>query len=248
MRVLFAVLASAAALQSDTKIEITPSNVELTEAGKFDFDFASLAAIRMPPDPSVNSLSKVKVWFGPAGGSPLACEPLVSSTAVVSKAVCDRITASARFTFYPGFAQPLERGFVTLYLFRSSRVRSKPSLDGAITPGYTGMDLQYPPDTTPEAARLGPSDGTFEIAVKTDDYPVTALGAELQGSSHVLLGIASDGRVETCRPIRSSGAAVLDNATCAVFARRGRFHFSKTPPTAELRYLRHSMNWHIPTD
>lgn len=265
--VLFALLASATPIQSGNvppptpaplpsavsttdesavPIVITPTNVELTEAGKFDFDAALLSTIRLPSNSAVDPSFRVKVWFGPSGGSPIDCEPIVPSPTALSKTVCERIVQSARFAFHPGFAQPLERGFVMLYVFRSRRVRSTPRLDADVTPAYSRVDLHYPPDTTPESARLGATDGTFEVSLTTEDYPVTALRADLQGPSTVLLGIASDGRIATCRPIRSSATAVLDNAACTVFVRRGHYRFAAPAPSPGLRYRTQVMNWRIP--
>lgn len=56
------------------------------------------------------------------------------------------------------------------------------------------------------------------------DYPMTALGADAQGVVIVRLMIGVDGRVSDCILLRSSGNTALDDRTCRVYRRDGRFN------------------------
>lgn len=56
-----------------------------------------------------------------------------------------------------------------------------------------------------------------------DDYPPEAKRAGQQGRVAVLLTIATNGMVRDCRITSTSGSASLDEATCRLAMRRGRF-------------------------
>lgn len=56
------------------------------------------------------------------------------------------------------------------------------------------------------------------------DYPAEMLRAGLGGTTRATLEIGADGRVASCRILRSSGAATLDRTTCRILEDRGRFH------------------------
>ncbi|MDE0879422.1 MAG: TonB family protein [Sphingomonas bacterium] len=62
-----------------------------------------------------------------------------------------------------------------------------------------------------------------------DDYPPAARRAEAQGRVSVALTIDTNGRVSDCRVTSSSGNQDLDNATCSLAKRRGRFSPAKDP-------------------
>ena len=58
-----------------------------------------------------------------------------------------------------------------------------------------------------------------------------------------MLGIAPDGRVRTCRPLRSDTWPGIDNATCAALVGHGHFRFSEKPDWKALRYKRETVWW-----
>lgn len=63
--------------------------------------------------------------------------------------------------------------------------------------------------------------------VTADDYRSSWINRELTGSAKFDLTIASNGRVTGCRITQSTGHSALDEATCALIAKRARF----TPAT-----------------
>lgn len=56
-----------------------------------------------------------------------------------------------------------------------------------------------------------------------DDYPPAALRAEQQGLVAIRLTISAHGLPGECAVTRTSGAEILDSATCSIFLRRARF-------------------------
>jgi len=60
-----------------------------------------------------------------------------------------------------------------------------------------------------------------------DDYPADAKRAGAQGRVSVLLDVDTSGKVVGCRVTASSGNASLDDATCRLAERRGRFTVQK---------------------
>ena len=59
--------------------------------------------------------------------------------------------------------------------------------------------------------------------VTQDDYPPAALRAEQEGSVGLSCNVNAQGRIENCSVTSSSGASVLDEATCRLVTRRGRY-------------------------
>jgi len=65
--------------------------------------------------------------------------------------------------------------------------------------------------------------GDLRSLFQPDDYPASAQAAEAQGTAQAQLTISSDGRVEGCNIIKSSGNSALDSATCNILRRRAKF-------------------------
>jgi protein TonB len=65
--------------------------------------------------------------------------------------------------------------------------------------------------------------GDLRSLFSADDYPASAQAAEAQGTAQAQLTISSDGRVEGCNIIKSSGNSALDSATCSILRRRAKF-------------------------
>jgi len=59
------------------------------------------------------------------------------------------------------------------------------------------------------------------------DYPADARRASAQGRVSVQVDVDASGRVVGCRVTASSGNASLDDATCRLAQRRGRFTIQK---------------------
>jgi TonB family protein len=60
-----------------------------------------------------------------------------------------------------------------------------------------------------------------------DDYPPASMRGAEEGDVSALLLIDTEGLVTGCRITHSSGHLLLDRATCALAARRGRFNPAK---------------------
>lgn len=56
-----------------------------------------------------------------------------------------------------------------------------------------------------------------------EDYPPSALRHKLEGVVETEVSIDAAGKVTECRIIKSSHHPVLDNATCKLVTRRGKF-------------------------
>ena len=57
-------------------------------------------------------------------------------------------------------------------------------------------------------------------SISSDDYPVLALRAEMQGVTRTIITIGTDGRVSNCRILKSSGFVLLDTHSCALVTAR----------------------------
>lgn len=89
----------------------------------------------------------------------------------------------------------------------------------------------------------GSGSGIGEAAVRVAgalsdrDYPRDARG--VSGTVAIAFRVRADGLVDQCRPIASSGAAVLDDLTCGLVERRFRYRpardASGQPVDSELR-------------
>lgn len=83
----------------------------------------------------------------------------------------------------------------------------------------------------------------------TNDYPSGALRREEEGVTSIRVTVGTDGRVQSCEVTRSSGSSDLDNATCSLISRRGRFSPATDgdgqPTTGTWSS---SIRWQIPKD
>jgi periplasmic protein TonB len=76
-----------------------------------------------------------------------------------------------------------------------------------------------PVRTVPPRSAVGDLQGLF----RGDDYPVSAIERDEQGSVTARLTVGTDGRVSGCTVTSSSGSRILDNATCRILQSRARF-------------------------
>lgn len=80
-----------------------------------------------------------------------------------------------------------------------------------------------------------------------NDYPDQALRQNSQGTAGVRFWVDKAGRPRDCKAIQSSGNKILDNRTCAVIVKRGRFEparMANGQPTESIGFLR--IRWEIP--
>ncbi|HEX7692869.1 MAG TPA: energy transducer TonB, partial [Sphingomonas sp.] len=83
-----------------------------------------------------------------------------------------------------------------------------------------------PPAPKPVAVRGAPR-GNPGNWFTDDDYPADAKRAGAQGRVSVVLSIDTSGKVTGCRVTAGSGNSSLDETTCRLAQRRGRFTVQK---------------------
>lgn len=77
-----------------------------------------------------------------------------------------------------------------------------------------------PPVVSKAAAARGNPGSWFR---NDEDYPAAARRNEEQGTVGIAFDINGEGRVENCRVTSSSGSRSLDDTTCSLVVRRGRY-------------------------
>lgn len=105
---LFAVAAPASA-GGRQPIDITPDNVELTNAGALDFP-VDLSKLNLPG--GAPQEMQVKLWFD-AEGRVVGCDP-VKGDAANAATLCGQGMAHGRLSLMPGFGEPIRRGFIVV--------------------------------------------------------------------------------------------------------------------------------------
>ena len=105
------------------------------------------------------------------------------------------------------------------------------------------------PPAPPVVSQAAVAKGNPISWYSNDDYPPSALREEAQGRTSIKVTIGVDGRVSGCTVTSSSGNTALDNQTCAVAKRRGRYAAAKdtngNPMVATSSF---SVTWKVPTD
>ncbi|WP_322597070.1 energy transducer TonB [Sphingomicrobium arenosum] len=101
-----------------------------------------------------------------------------------------------------------------------------------------------PPRIEPASAR-----GDVRTLFSADDYPSRALRNEEEGSARARLTIGTNGRVEGCQIVQSTGSSSLDDATCKVLTRRARFTPATDSTGAKVvdTYTTPTIQWRIQT-
>ena len=83
------------------------------------------------------------------------------------------------------------------------------------------VEAGAPADVVKDMA-VGPL-GSITSLFTSSDYPLEAIRAGHRGTVSALAMIGADGRVLSCKVVKSSSSAALDQKTCAVVKERGRF-------------------------
>jgi TonB family protein len=65
--------------------------------------------------------------------------------------------------------------------------------------------------------------------IAKDDYPPSSVRAGEAGTTRMKLWVGVDGRVNSCSILQSSGASILDDTSCRLVTRRGRWARPKGP-------------------
>lgn len=93
-------------------------------------------------------------------------------------------------------------------------------------PAYTPAPPAPPAPAAPPAPRLASGAqprGNYADWFPNDYYPPAAKRAGIEGRVGVVLTVGADGRVSDCTVTSSSGNADLDDTTCRLAKRSGRF-------------------------
>jgi protein TonB len=85
--------------------------------------------------------------------------------------------------------------------------------------------IVLPPAPPPVSPKVEPARARAHLAsyVSDQDYPASAVRNEEQGTTRFRLQVNSEGRVDQCTVIVSSGSAALDAATCQIMKKRAKF-------------------------
>lgn len=110
-----------------------------------------------------------------------------------------------------------------------------------------------PPPSAPPPPRFTPTKATPKgnpgSWANSNDYPSRALREEREGTTRFRVSIGADGRITGCQVTGSSGHSDLDEATCSLVSRRGRFNPAKDgegQPTTDS--WSSAVRWQIPKD
>lgn len=105
-----------------------------------------------------------------------------------------------------------------------------------------GYGTRWPDLEVNEDLVLQPEDGSFSADLGLEDIPL-GRGWTIDARIRMLLGIAPDGSVATCRPLSSNTFAAIDNATCAALVERGHYQHSQEVDWTGLRYMVQTVRW-----
>ncbi len=103
-----------------------------------------------------------------------------------------------------------------------------------------------PPRFSPTKATPRGNPGSW---ANSNDYPSRALREEREGVTRFRVTVGADGKITGCSVTGSSGHADLDEATCSLVSRRGRFNPAKDgegQPTTDS--WSSAVRWQIPKD
>ena len=224
-------------------VTITTENVELNGAGTFAFqpDMSALQ-VDLPADGAGVSFS-ARVWFDPTG-QPIDCDPGTTTSVDAARSGCAQLMRFSRFKLRQGMDLPYRRGFVDVQFsfYAGGEMFATPR------PAYKNVVITYPLGPS-NVAMLTPADGRLGIVVRPDDYPPIAMRYGLESSSLVLLGVDRSGSVKTCRPVGDSEmrTAYLDNYTCGLMLKRGKFAFAEGAGVFEgTKYITRKLVWVMP--
>jgi len=81
----------------------------------------------------------------------------------------------------------------------------------------------------------------------TNDYPSAAIRNNEQGTAGVRFWVSKEGRARDCMVVESSGSAILDAQTCAIFTKRGRYLPARTKSGEIVESISYSrIRWELP--
>jgi protein TonB len=106
-----------------------------------------------------------------------------------------------------------------------------------------------PAPPAPVISQAASAKGDPQSWVTTDDYPPGALREERQGRVRIAWTVNEQGRVENCHVVESSGSPDLDDASCRLVTRRGRYTPAKDQAGHPMKQTDgRAFRWVIPKD
>jgi protein TonB len=115
-------------------------------------------------------------------------------------------------------------------------------------PVFNPVPVAAPPPP-PTISKAASAKGDPSKWFTTDDYPPSALRAEAEGTTAVSWEISEAGRAENCVVTSSSGNAALDDATCKVILRKGKYSPAVDQNGSPIRSrASRRVTWRMPTD
>lgn len=111
---------------------------------------------------------------------------------------------------------------ILMALALAGALQAVPAQDKPVAVVAPPVMVSPPPRRSPNS-RPAPK-GNPGNWVTDDDYPRDALNGNMQGLVAFALDVDAGGLVAHCTILRSSGWPVLDDSTCALLKRRGRFY------------------------
>lgn len=165
------------------------------------------------------------------------------------EAVCAAFLQSAEAerlrTVRRGPASP-RRADLVAYVAAVAEPVAQGRVEVAVEPERPFFEPAYPANDVPETLRLPADEGHVEIELYKDDNPLRWRSHRSERSIRMLIGVTAAGAIETCRPLSSSGIALLDNSTCELLVRKGRFVFRDAQSYTDLRYTVQGLRWGPP--
>lgn len=123
-----------------------------------------------------------------------------------------------------------------------------------MTMGFLTLIVQFAAatlGTSPSSTLAQPAEPLANPAtwVNYDDYPAPALRANAQGTVQFRLTVSTQGLVDDCVIVSSSGSPLLDETTCRVVTQRARFKPARNAlgQAVPSQYFRR-VNWRIQQD
>jgi protein TonB len=106
-----------------------------------------------------------------------------------------------------------------------------------------------PPPPKPSEATPFKLRGDANFGISDEDYPPSAIRNNEQGVSSVAWDVDTTGHVQNCHVTSSSGFSDLDQLTCTLITRRGRYAPAKDSAGNPIQSSdRRSIRWTIPKD
>ncbi len=134
----------------------------------------------------------------------------------------------------------------------SDRETGYPGSGGPGTGEGTGPAIDPPVQQTIDPVfppKLAKPIGKPGLWVTPNDYPTGALRLRHEGVTRFQLNIGTDGKVQSCEIIVSSGHATLDDAACATLRRRAKFVAATGPDGGAVPGTYASaVRWTLPKD